>query len=332
MTIVAVNPAVVGQDKVERRDRKADKSIIVTGKIIDESIAGMKLKVGGVKDEVIPAADIQRVYYDDMPPTLKQSYYTLFVAEETEKNFAKLLKDYTDFNAKALVSNDVKPPVKRYLEFRVAMLRVAAGDANAQGALETFTIAHKASWEYAFAARALARLLLEKEDYQNATKLLSELSANTLVPAEIKQEAESLLIDAMFQDGKTVEVQAKLAAAIADTKTPPAQRDRYKVYLIGAEAKAGDGKLEDTVKKLEKVIAENADPSIRAVAYNIMGDIYREKKMPRDAMWAYLWVDVVYSQDKGEHLKAMTRLLKYFDEEKDVEKQQIYREKIARTK
>jgi hypothetical protein len=31
-------------------------------------------------------------------------------------------------------------------------------------------------------------------------------------------------------------------------------------------------------------------------------------------MWSYLWVDVVYNQDRGEHLKAMTRLIRIFKE------------------
>jgi hypothetical protein len=49
-------------------------------------------------------------------------------------------------------------------------------------------------------------------------------------------------------------------------------------------------------------------------------------------MWSYLWVDVVYSQDKGEHLKAMTKLLKIFEDDKDNEKAQLYKDKIARSR
>ena len=81
---LVVNTSVVGQDKVERRDRKTDKSVIVNGKIIEESMAGVKMKIGGAKEEMIPGIDVQRIFYDDIPQTLKLSYNNLFINEEKE--------------------------------------------------------------------------------------------------------------------------------------------------------------------------------------------------------------------------------------------------------
>ncbi len=86
------------------------------------------------------------------------------------------------------------------------------------------------------------------------------------------------------------------------------------------------------MKKLEDTIKKTTDNGVKALAYNIMGDCYMKSKEKRKAMWAWLWVDVVYYQDIGEHMKAMNRLLKYFTDEADLEKKQLYEEKIKRTR
>jgi hypothetical protein len=64
----------------------------------------------------------------------------------------------------------------------------------------------------------------------------------------------------------------------------------------------------------------------------VLGDVYRAKGQRRDAMWSYLWVDVYFTQDRSEHLKAMTRLLKLFTDENDAEKVKLYKEKLARAR
>ena len=98
--IVAFNNVVVGDDKVERRDRKTDKRVIVSGKITEEKIDGIKMKVSG-KDELIPSADIVRVSYDDLPVAAKLVDNSLFINEEKEKDHSKTIKQYQDLSEKA---------------------------------------------------------------------------------------------------------------------------------------------------------------------------------------------------------------------------------------
>ena len=332
--IIAFNTAVVGQDKVERRDRKTDKSVTVAGKILEEKMEGVKMKVGA-KEETIPAGDIVRIYYDDIPLTAKAANLTLFNNEEKEKDPAKLLKEFQDLQLKV---KDSPPAVRRYFDFRITMLKAALAEkdddkAQAILGLQTFASANNTFWEYPLAARTLARMQLEKSDFEQALKTLEPLTKSAAVPADIKAEAENMLIDALFQANKIDQVKAKIDAALANPATNETQKARFAIYKIGLEAQAPEAKIEDVVKKLDDIIAKpNTDNGIKALAYNIMGDCYSLKGRKRDAMWSYLWVDVVFSQDKGEHLKAMAKLLKLFEEEKDTEKVQIYKDKIARSK
>jgi hypothetical protein len=112
--------------------------------------------------------------------------------------------------------------------------------------------------------------------------------------------------------------------------TPPALKARVDMYQLGLEGAKGD--LSASVKKVEDAIGKATDLSLKALGYNVLGDLYLAQKKPREAMWSYLWVDVVYNQDRGEHLKAMTRLIKIFKEANDTEKAQLYTEKLARSR
>ena len=80
------------------------------------------------------------------------------------------------------------------------------------------------------------------------------------------------------------------------------------MYQLGLDAAEG-GDLAAAVKKIEEAIDKAADPGLKALGYNVLGDVYRARSKSRDAMWSYLWVDLIYNQDRGEHLKAMTRLI-----------------------
>ena len=65
--VVATQTFVRGQDKVERRDKKGG-SAFVSGKILEETPGGVKVKVQGIgKEEVIPSNEIVRVTYADLP-------------------------------------------------------------------------------------------------------------------------------------------------------------------------------------------------------------------------------------------------------------------------
>ncbi len=336
VALVMANSFVLGQDKIERRDRKTDKPVMVTGKIVEESLAGIKVKGVAGKEEMIPGTDILRIYYDDLG-ALKLAFDRIFSNEEKEKDLSKVLKEYGDFKAKAANAVELKPAIKRYIDFRIAQVQTAAADTDrakeeARVVLNTFVSTHPGTWEYAQAVHLLARMLGEVGDYEGAVKILDALVRNPGATPEIKQETEAMLVDAMFQANKADQAKAKIDAGLKDPSLPEQQKARYRIYQLGIAAQAPGAKLDDEIKKLDDVIAKTNDNTLKALAYNIMGDCYAQKSRKRDAMWSYLWVDVVYPQDKNERLKAMTKLAKIFQDDNDTEKADMYKEKIKRLK
>jgi predicted negative regulator of RcsB-dependent stress response len=334
---LACSDSVRSQDKIERKDRKAqDKLVIINGEIIDETPAGINIKTG-VKTELVPAADIQRVLYmsDKKVPAgvIRLNFNNLFLNEEKEKDPGKLLKQFKDIEGAMPAAN---ADAKRYLQYRVAVLTFAAARTEAEidqakVVLAKFAADHPGSWEFPLVARQVARLQIDKGEFAEAGKTLDALIKADGVPADIKQEAANMYVDVLFQNNEFDKVKEKITAAKAAPGTTEAQKARLAVYEIGCDAQ-GEFKLDDIVKKLKETITKTNDNSVKALAYNIMGDCYMKSKDKRNAMWSWLWVDVVYNQDVGEHVKAMTKLLKYFTDESDLEKKQLYEEKLKRTR
>ncbi len=150
---VTYSNSAQSQDKIERKDRKAqDKLVIISGDIVQESPAGINFKTS-TKTELIPPADIVRVVYNKVPVTARLPFNNLFLVEEKEKDPAKLLKLFKDFEP---FISTAGPEPKRYVQYRVAMLSVHAAKKQADleqalVLLTTLISAHPDSWEYPLA-------------------------------------------------------------------------------------------------------------------------------------------------------------------------------------
>ena len=330
--VVAGQTVILGQDKVERRDKKAG-SVVVNGKIQEENVAGIRVKAAGFgKEETIPSNEVVKVTYGDLPAKANIDLGKLGDAEKA-RDYPALLKGYEGVQALPELKS-APANVRRYIDFRVATFRAytAEGDEQVKAAakgLADYVAAHPESWEYSHAARQLGRLQADTGDYVGATKTFEALEKAPGVPAEFKNEATAALIDIAFQSEQYEVGRKRIEAVAKNASAPAALKARTDMYQLGLDAAAGD--LTATIKKIEDAIAKATDPSLKALGYNVLGDVYAAKAKPRDAMWSYLWVDVVYNQDRGEHLKAMTRLIKIFEKANDTDKAQLYKEKLARS-
>src|SRR5262245_25124921 len=166
--VVSAQTVIFGQDKVERRDKKAG-SEVVTGKILEENVAGIRIKGQAfAKEQTIPSNEVLKVTYADLPAKASLDLGKL-AAAETARDYPTLLKGYEA--VQALPELKTSPvTVRRYIDFRVATFRAftADGDAEVKAAakgLSDFIAAHPESWEFAHAARQLGRLQADTGDY-----------------------------------------------------------------------------------------------------------------------------------------------------------------------
>ena len=184
------------------------------------------------------------------------------------------------------------------------------------------------SWQYTAAARQQAQMLIDLDNFDAAATVFDELAKNPDLPKSAKQDTELLAIDVLMRAKNFTAAGQRIAAALAATKGTDPQAERLKLYQIGCSAGAAD--LQVVEPQLKEAIEKAADPGLKALAYNTLGDVYNAKGQKQDAKWAYLWVDAVYFADRTEHLKAMERLAQLFKDLGDEDHANKYREKLAR--
>jgi len=318
-----------GQDKVEYFDKKANKVATYSGDIKEDTVSGVKISVAK-KEIPVDASDITRVSYQDLPAVLKLEYGATLTAED-KKEYAKALSAYKDVLTK--VPAGLKS--RRQIEYRVAMLSaqladtVENGNTIATDLLAKYIKDNPTGWQFSSAGKTLARMQLAADKFDDALVTLEAMEKAPNMPKEIKQEVELMTIDLLIRSDKVDQAAARITNAMASLQANDPQRQRLSIYQIGAD-KAMKGP--EKIVKLEGLINGTNDEVLRALGYNTLGDTYQAEKRQRDAMWAYLWVDVVYNKEKSEHMKAMDRLAKLFDAMNDPDRAKQYKDKLARMK
>lgn len=338
--IVTLVPSLSAQTtaRVFYRDRtaKPERNSDFVGTVVEETVNGIKLKPQVGPDRTFSVNDIIDVAYDP-PKSLVITFQPILGNEsalrsatgDVKPKMMQLAKDYAAF------SNTLKDEkavyLRRHIQFRIAALKAGAADTReaqlaAIAALEKFRKDNLSGWQIIPAARSLVQLLGDVERHEDAAKVLEETSRSPGLAVEVKQELELTLIDTLIRAGKLAEVKGRLAQALATLPATDPLAAKLKVYQLGTQANEGDiAKLAD---QLKAIIDQTQDPHLKALAYNTLGDCYSAKGLKKEAMWQFLWVDVVYNQDRGELAKAVDRLAKVFKDLNDDQRSQKYQEKL----
>jgi hypothetical protein len=101
---------------------------------------------------------------------------------------------------------------------------------------------------------------------------------------------------------------------------------------------AASSHIDDATKLIEDVI-QNADPEqkeLQARAYNALGICYEKASKPKDALLAFLHVDVLYSTVPEAHAEALSHLIPLWiavgQEARSREARQTLQEKYGNSK
>ncbi len=319
-----------GVDRVTYRDRTQDGKLTTDAFEIKESAKGVEIIVGGKTKNVLSPADIIKIDYG-APVGINKTDQLQAMVQEDLKDAAKSQVAYADLVKKAIAAN-APEKTRRYLQLREAQWATKVADAktgadfNAEAAkaLEKFLAVvklSKKSWEIWPAARTAARLQMELGKYGEAASTLAELAAVTDLPKELQYEARlaeaAATLRADRKQGLTVEGALDALEKDKDFPTGPL-KDRLVVLkaVIKVPVPSGDAvdpKTNEAIAKLRDAIEAAKDPVAKAVGYNFLGDIYEAIKQPREAQWAYLWVDTVFNQDVDERVIACRKLIDLFD-------------------
>jgi hypothetical protein len=325
------------QDTIYYRDRK-DKD--AAPKSVDGELkpapAGYQIISGGKVVTTVSPADIIRVVPGDLPGVDRKDVLAL-VANETKKEWEKARTGYADLLKKTA---NPQEKTRRYLEFKIATMTARAADEAADDSgwkerteeatkmLEVFLVAYTGGWEIWPAARTCARLQMEQGKYQDAARTWAKTGQVKDMPADLVQDAGLQEIDLLIR-GKQYAVAGARVDALAKTAPAGSFKDKLTIYAAAVKA-AGGVTPTDGIPAIDAEIAKTKDPGVRAVGFMMKGELYLLADKPREAMWEFLWVEVVYNQDRDDVVKAMLRVIDTLRLQNDDERVKNYREKLRR--
>jgi len=336
---LAAGPAVGADATVHYYEAGTKRPLTIDGKITSESAAGITIKpaIGAARE--IPAADIVDVDYEMAGAKLdyrkavlsEKSAEAATKAGERKKAVEMALKTY-----QGVLDQLTDEKVKQHVRFRIAQLtaRQAEDDPGevktAIGLLKAFKKENPDSWQVTACTRLLAGLQIANQDYEGAQKTYEELAATPGIAAAVKQDSDLKVAQVMVKAKKYGAARQKLQDLAKAVPADDPQAVRLQISL--AQCQAAEGDLAQARKALEELIARPMSRELKAQAYNALGDCYYAKKKWKDALWNYLYVDVVYHQDREEHAKALYYLSKVFKELGDDKKASEYRDRLEKDK
>lgn len=281
------------------------------GQITVSSPLELSLDKGTTGIEKIPVNQIRSVLLDEEPTELTQ-------ARLNAKNggFTTALERLQQIDLSKIDRELVREDVEFYLAYCAAQQALAGqGEVTDAGRkLNEFVRNHPQNFHYLEAVETMGDLLMAAGKYPAAQRQYSEL-AKAPWP-DYKLRAGVLL-------GRTLQAQDKHQEAIREFDTVLAANDisdaakeqKLSASLAKAVSLSASNELDQAVGLIEQMILDT-DPEqkeLQARAYNNLGNSYEQAGRTKDALLAYLHVDVLYSTVPDAHAEALSHLATLWD-------------------
>lgn len=278
-----------------------------SGEITDMTPTEISLKKEATGVRTIAVNEVKSVAFDGEPPELSQARVSA-----ANGNHEKALESLAKVDLKAVRRDFVKQEVEFYRAYCAGKQALAGQgeitDAGRQ--LNNFVRIYPKNFHYLAAVELMGDLLMASQRYDQAQKKYAELA---------KAPWPDYRARAAVAVGRTLQAQGKHDQAIAEFEAVLALPDdtadmanrKLSATLAKAVSVAAKGQVDVAVASIEKVIHET-DPEekeLHARAYNALGGCYEQAGKTKDALLAYLHVDVLYDTVADAHVEALTRLV-----------------------
>lgn len=282
----------------------------LSGTIRDMNAREISLERTGGKVEQVPVNEIQYVRFDGEPAQMN-----LIRNAAQNARYEDALRDLDKIAAEAasISRAELQQDIEFYRAYVNAQLALAGkGEVLAAGRqLREFAQKYPNNYHFYQTSQVLGDLLAALGRHDDALAQYAKL-AEAPWP-DYKMRAAVARGQSLARQEKFAEAEREFAAAteIANTSTGPlvdAQRAGASLGL--AECQAKNGKIDEAVKLIEGVIAaaDAEAAELHAVAYNTLGRSYLAAQRNKEALLAFLHVDVLYSSVPQAHAEALYHL------------------------
>ncbi len=344
LAMVLTPVALQAQDRLDRieyldRSAKPPKPVTRSGAISSETpVKVIILTPPNNRPLEIAPGDIIDVIYDGEPEDSARARG----AERDkarEKHLERALSIYQDIGRKPIANKLIQAHVRFKIAKLTAQLAETATPADRLRAIDllrAFKRDYPDGRQTIECLDLLSRMLLQEgQSAQEVVDAFRQLKAKYKDNKELAarcdvfesqllvQEAQGLFRkDRTRAQQKYQQAQQALEAMIK-TADPATALD---IQVNLAECKAALGKLDEALKDLQAILDAADDDRTRATAHLGRADCYRLNDRFKEAMWDYLWVDVLYNQDREQWAKAVYHLIEVFDKLNDGDRARLCRE------
>lgn len=315
-----------------------------TGTITEENQGRVVIKNSTGRSQDINAPDIIDIwYFANVRSDLRGSYRKAKNEEDAADNATATAAKVKALQSAITLYQDLLPRLtgsafpQRHLQYKLAQLYLRLRDLDpanyskkAVDALTRFKKDHPEGWQITKCLTTLANLQIGDKDFKGAAQTFETLAKMTTIPRDRRQQYELETIQALVKAKDFTEAESKansLKRTLPKTDPFSALVDLQLVAIGGHKNPTGARKAE---QDLLKFIETCKDKKQLAFAYNTLGDLYQANDRAMDAVWKYLYVDVIYDEDRTEHIKALTQLVILFKKLRREEYVKEFKEKLER--
>ena len=294
-------------DAADEVTRRSDR-VKFRGELTAMTTTSITVKLTNGQTQEIPVSDIYGVRYDMEPPILNQAQAnersgSLDAAME---KYLSVQKDYQGDDKRLVV--DLKFLIARTL-VKSALADPTKVEAAAKG-IKAFRTENKNNFRYLEATLLEAQLLsLSPAGTAAAQELLKEVQAAPVTGFQLQAGVllGRLLLAANDAAGAITAFDDVIAKSANDAGATAALFDGM---LGKALCQQKQNQIDEAIVTLDQVIAKASESESQtlAEAWVLKGDCMRAKTMSKDALMAYLHVDILYASEPAAHAEALYHL------------------------
>ena len=277
----------------------------ILGQVAKMSALEVTVKTGSV-EKPVPVNQIEVIYYESEPALLKGARIAA-AAGRYEDGLSSLEK----IDPTSVSRAEIKQDIEFYKALCAAQMALAGnGDVKQAGRqMAAFATGNSGNYHYLKACEIVGDLLVADRNYSSAQSYYGQLAKAPW--GDLKMRAGVAIGRAQLAGGKATEA-LKSFDAVLDNSAQGAAADRQRLAATLGKARcmAAANQSDQAIKLIEGVI-DKADPEesqLHAQAYNALGTAYRKAGRTKDALLAFLQVDVLYFSSPADHVEALENL------------------------
>lgn len=281
----------------------------VSGKITGGSKTELTIKPAVGDAATIPANDLLIVDFDDATPDMKLGH-----ADENAGRFDAALQRITKSKTETKTDNAL---LKGEFDFALARIqaRIALADPTKRDEaikqLQDFNKANSDHFRFYEAIALLGQVQLAKQDFDAARKSFDALAQSPWNESKLAAKIATGRI--LTGENKLDEAVQTFDEAVTTAGTGSAEAGRkYEAMLGKARALILQSKHAEALTVLDEVTLKAApeDTALQAEAYVLQGNALQALSRAKEAVLAYLHVDILFPREAGYHAESLYNMTK----------------------